>query len=626
MTRSAWFHGKGLIIITAIILTLAALPASAMQLEVLRHKLAERGAGWHAAETSLSHLSTEEFGRMLGFVPSSRAGAVRQPGLAAESHVIYGLPAAFDWRTNNGNWVTPVRIQGACGACTAFATVAAFETLIMREAGNPDPTLDLSEQYLVSCGPAGTRDGYAYGGCIGNYSDYIAEYLRNVGVPDEACFSYAVGQDTGTEPPCGDACADAATRMTRITRWSYIAPQTSGYLPTPDQIKAVLVSKPVPCGMYIYDDFKHYAGGIYEPVSGQDIVGGHLACIVGYDDAQQCWIVKNSWGREWGEDGFFRIGYDQTSGSSLTMFGLEALDLSYDDGGGSTTTTSIIDTTTTTSVPGSTTTTTTVPDDTGPNLMPCAPYGWSFSIVPSSQQGTSDFNPESEVLYPAPRKTYVDFAVCNDSDVPLNGPFAVSLFIDGIEAYTAETGEDLGGKSYRAWLDQPYSFSEGAHTLLVTVDVRDEVAETDETDNSVEMSFNWSSLWPGVYERMFMPGGSDTVQLLRRVRDDVLMAGGEGRSWVRMLYRLSWEVGLLLMSDPELRTQTADVINQMLPDAACLADGETILLSRAKLASCEALLDRFAARGGPHVKSLAAGLKAKIREGALFDELGIQTE
>jgi hypothetical protein len=246
--------------------------------------------------------------------------------------------------------------------------------------------------------------------------------------------------------------------------------------------------------------------------------------------------------------------------------------------------------------------------------------------VPSSQQGTSDFEPESDVLYPAPRKTYIDFAVCNDSDVPLSGSFAVSLFIDGIEAYTTEISEDIEGKSYRAWLDQPYSFSEGEHTLYFTVDVRDEVAEAVEDDNSVELSFSWSALWPGVYERMFGPGGSDTVRLLRRLRDDVLMAGGEGRACVRMLYRQSWEIALLLMSDAELRTQTADVVNQMLPDAVCLADGETILLSRAKLASCEALLDRFAARGGPNVRSLAAELKAKMREGALFDELGIQTE
>jgi len=307
------------------------------------------------------------------------------------------------------------------------------------------------------------------------------------------------------------------------------------------------------------------------------------------------------------------------------MFGLEALDLNYGDSGSTTTTTSSIATTTTTTVSETTTTTTSIPDD-SPNLIPCAPYGWSFPIVPSSQQGTSDFNPESDVLYPAPRKTFIDFAVCNDSDAPLSGSFAVSLFIDGIEAYTAEISEDLEGKSYQAWIDEPFNFSEGEHTLLFSVDVRDEIAETYEDDNSVEMSFSWSALWPGLYERMFGPGSSDTVQLLRKLRDEVLMGGREGRTCVRMFYRLSWEVAVLLLSDTELRMQTADVIQQLLPEAACLADGETIILSSSKLASCEALLDRYAEHGGPDVRSLSAGIKEKIWKGTLFGELGIQAE
>jgi hypothetical protein len=624
MSRITGLHKIAAFLITMLSLVLWVEPASAIKLEVLRQKLAENRAGWKAAETSLSNLSTEQFRQMLGFAPLVREDTIQPLSIEPESQVIYELPASFDWRNNNGDWVTAVKTQGECGACTAFATLAAFETLVMLDAGNPAPEVDLSEQYLVSCGPAGTRDGYAYGGCIGNYSDYIADFLMGAGVPDETCFPYAAGQDTGTEPPCAGACADAATRMKKIASWSYIAPQAGFYLPRPEQIKAVLVNKPVPCGMFIYDDFKHYAGGIYEPVSGQESIGGHLACIVGYDDSQNCWIVKNSWGEGWGEDGFFRIGYDQTSGNSLTMFGLEALDVSYGDPVITTTTTTSMSVTTTT-VPGSTTTTS-VPQTDGPNLMPCAPYGWSFPIVPSSQQGTSDFNPESDVLYPAPRRTYIDFAVCNDSDVSLNESFAVSLFIDGTEAYTAEIGADLAGRSYRAWLDEQYSFSEGEHTLLFSVDVRDEIAEIDEDDNDVEMSFSWSALWPGVYERMFGAGSNDSVMLLRKVRDEVLMASGEGRACVRMLYRLSWDIAMLLLSDTELRMQTAGVVKQFLPEAGCLADGETVFLADSKLASCEALLDRFASRGGPKVKALAAALQEKIREGTLFDQLKIQIE
>lgn len=625
MSRITGLHKIAAFLIIMLSLVLWVEPASAMKLEVLRQKLAENRAGWKAAETSLSNLSTEQFRQMLGFAPLVREETIQQLSIEPESQVIYELPAAFDWRNNNGDWVTAVKTQGECGACTAFATLAAFETLVMLDAGNPTPEVDLSEQYLVSCGPSGTRGGYAYGGCIGNYSDFISDFLMGAGVPDETCFPYAAGQDTGTEPPCDGACADAAARMKKIVSWSYIAPQAGFYLPRPDQIKAVLVNKPVPCGMFIYDDFKHYAGGIYEPVSGQDSIGGHLACIVGYDDSQNCWIVKNSWGEGWGEDGFFRIGYDQTSGNSLTMFGLEALDLSYGEPVITTTTTTSIPVTTTT-VPGTTTTTTTVPQSDAPNLIPCAPYGWSYPIVPSAQQGTSDFNPQSDVLYPSPRRTYIDFAVCNDSDIPVEEPFTVSFYIDGREAYAAVVDDKLTGKSYRAWLDEEFSFSEGEHTLLFAVDADGAIEEGDEGDNVFEMSFKWGALWPVVYGRMFGPAGSDTVPLLRKVRDEVLMASGEGRACVRMLYRLSWDIAMILLSDTELRLQTAGVVKQLLPEAACLADGETVLLSSAKLASCEALLDRFASRGGPKVKALAAALQEKMREGTLFDQLGIQIE
>jgi hypothetical protein len=51
-----------------------------------------------------------------------------------------------------------------------------------------------------------------------------------------------------------------------------------------------------------------YIGGVYKPSGAR--VGGHVVTIVGYNDIQQCWIVKNSWGTKWGEKGWFRMAYD----------------------------------------------------------------------------------------------------------------------------------------------------------------------------------------------------------------------------------------------------------------------------------------------------------------------------
>jgi C1A family cysteine protease len=68
----------------------------------------------------------------------------------------------------------------------------------------------------------------------------------------------------------------------------------------------------------VYEDFKHYKSGVYSYVSGKKL-GGHAILLVGYDDKEQCFIVKNSWGPDWGENGFFRIAYSELD--SVVGFG-----------------------------------------------------------------------------------------------------------------------------------------------------------------------------------------------------------------------------------------------------------------------------------------------------------------
>ena len=51
----------------------------------------------------------------------------------------------------------------------------------------------------------------------------------------------------------------------------------------------------------VYKDFNYYKGGVYKHRWGK-ILGGHLVAMVGWDDSQECWIVKNSWGIRWGDD------------------------------------------------------------------------------------------------------------------------------------------------------------------------------------------------------------------------------------------------------------------------------------------------------------------------------------
>jgi C1A family cysteine protease len=73
----------------------------------------------------------------------------------------------------------------------------------------------------------------------------------------------------------------------------------------------------------VYNDFFSYTSGVYVRAN-NTVAGGHCICVVGYNDAQECWICKNSWGTSWGESGFFRIKYGQV-GIDSRMVGINSI-------------------------------------------------------------------------------------------------------------------------------------------------------------------------------------------------------------------------------------------------------------------------------------------------------------
>ena len=599
---------------------------SAWELEVLKRRLQETDAGWTAGETSISHLSTEEFKQMLGLRFQKRIRLISKASTKSGNSILYTLPSSFDWRDYNGeDWITPIKNQQQCGSCYSFAMLGTLETLIKLDQNDPDFEIDLAEQYLVSCGPSGNRSGYDYGGCIGNYTDYVCAFLGNTGAPDESCFPYDDVQQEGSEPSCGNACSDVESRVYKISSYSFIDSGGIGYVPSPEDIKAVLVNKPVPCGFLVYEDFQNYTGGVYEPLPSQVSLGGHLVYVVGYDDSQSCWIVKNSWGTGWGESGFFKIAYNQTSESSLTWFGMDAVDINYGEAETTTTTSpssTTSSTSSTTTVP--ITTTTTISPEDMPNLTSCGLSGWNYPIVPSTQQGTNTYNPETDVLYPGPQKTYIDFALCNENNGDTEESFFVILYIDEVEAFTAEVEDELKGKSYISWIDQQFSISEGEHTLKLVVDVNNDIDEANEDDNTFEMSFTWGAeQWPGLYSEMFGVDFREDLHLLRDFRDEVLLASEMGKAYVGLLYDNSSEIASLLLNDKDLRTHTASVIEYLLPEIVALLNGEEAVVTPPMISAIETFLDDFEVQVSPGVKRIIKRVKEEIRKRDVLNQLGI---
>ena len=261
------------------------------------------GASWQSGETSMTALSDEEIQRRLGFVPPpgapsleevDRALRARRPEAPFIAAASIGAPPRHDLRDVGGqSYVTEIRDQGGCGSCVAFGVVAALESSLRVAAGNPLLDVNLSEAHLFYC--HGRRRGRNCG--TGWFPEEALDDCRDHGLAFEQSYPYVeVDQDcTGLAPDWQNRHVTLAGRE-----------QLSGAA-----IKEWIATRgPVTGCFLVYDDFVSYRSGVYRHVSGA-LRGGHCVALIGYDDAQSCWIAKNSWGPGWGDGGFFRIGYGE---------------------------------------------------------------------------------------------------------------------------------------------------------------------------------------------------------------------------------------------------------------------------------------------------------------------------
>lgn len=201
--------------------------------------------------------------------------------------------AFFDLRTLNG--VTSVKDQGSCGSCWAFAAVATIESshaLINNE------NLDLSEQSFVNCVSSSK-------GCNGGWYDFAYNWLleNDAEVALEGQAPYQKVQNTCT--------LSEGKSNVKIANYKFISGN-----PSVQEIKNLLIRHGA---MAVALDantsqFLNYKGGVIKTMNTQPT---HAVTLVGWDDNKEAWLIKNSWGKYWGIDGFAWVAYNS---SGLTAF------------------------------------------------------------------------------------------------------------------------------------------------------------------------------------------------------------------------------------------------------------------------------------------------------------------
>jgi C1A family cysteine protease len=284
---------------------LAPLPglAATVSIAPLQNRLTAQHTGWVARDNWVNRLSRAEIQRMLGY-----PGKVRY-GKELTVSPSFGPRAGtdvLDWRNKDGqNWVTPVLNQGNCGSCVAYATVGTLETQMNIARTAPFLNMRYSTDMLFACGGGSCGSGW--------YPSSAASFLQRTGVVDEACMPSTMSA-TGEDVACSMKCSDSSSRAQKVA--SVSTPSNV------EAVKAALRRGPLVTTLDVYADFIVYGSGVYKHTTG-DYLGGHAVSIIGFDDAKRAWIIRNSWGPDWGDHGFAYVSYDDTSGVGDETWGFE---------------------------------------------------------------------------------------------------------------------------------------------------------------------------------------------------------------------------------------------------------------------------------------------------------------
>ncbi|KAK7351725.1 hypothetical protein VNO77_11379 [Canavalia gladiata] len=247
---------------------------------------------------ALADLTHHEFKASRLGLPPSLLGFKRPQ--SQQSHNLRDVPPEIDWRQSGA--VTPVKDQGSCGACWAFSATGAIEGINKIVTGS---LVSLSEQELIDC------DTSYNSGCDGGLMSYAYQFvIGNHGIDTEEDYPYQARQRP---------CNKDKLRRRVVTIEDYV-----DVSPNEEELLKAVASQPVSVGICGSERaFQLYSKGIFTGPCSTSL--DHAVLIVGYgsENGIDYWIVKNSWGRFWGMNGYIHM--QRNSGNSRGICGINTL-------------------------------------------------------------------------------------------------------------------------------------------------------------------------------------------------------------------------------------------------------------------------------------------------------------
>ena len=246
----------------------------------------EAGHSWNMSVNQFTDLTSEEFKNFIHF-KGYNSTKFKENVQKKSCSPNFTLPSSFDWVKNGA--VTKVKNQGQCGSCWTFSVTGAVEGAWFVK---NKKLISLSEQEIVDC--CNADYGFTGSGCNGGEMTDGFYYVQKNGLCKEHDYSYTAED--------GKCKRNSCNKIVTISGYETVTPNNE------EEMRRALFHQPLSIGIDASSNlFQFYSHGVYTTDCGYDLDHGVLAVGWGVLNGTEYWRVKNSWGSDWGDNGYINI-------------------------------------------------------------------------------------------------------------------------------------------------------------------------------------------------------------------------------------------------------------------------------------------------------------------------------